>query len=115
MITQAANNEGLWFILEVNPNKGKGAAPSNMDEKKESLLYIMTQSITRLLEQLTNFDDPKELWNFLKIKFEISNDSRKFHLRNKFGLITMIEESTFEQYFSNSISDSRAFSHNYWH
>ncbi len=103
---------GLWFNLEVDPNKGKVAAPSNMDETKESLLYIMTYSIkSGLLGQLTNFDDPKELWNFFKTNFEISNDHRKFHLRNKFGLITMIEESTFEQYFF----DSRAFSHNYWH
>jgi hypothetical protein len=42
MITRAANKEGLWFNLEVDPNKGKGATPSNMDERKEFLLYIMT-------------------------------------------------------------------------
>jgi hypothetical protein len=83
------------------PTKEKGATPSNLDEKKESLLYIMTRSIkSRLLEELIDFDNPKELWNFLKTNFEISDDSRKFHLRNKFGLITMTEESTFEKYFS---------------
>jgi hypothetical protein len=38
MITRVVNKEGLWFILEADPNKGKGAAPSNLDEKKESLL-----------------------------------------------------------------------------
>jgi hypothetical protein len=45
MITRVVNKEGLWFILEADPNKGKGAAPSNLDEKKESLLLIMAQSI----------------------------------------------------------------------
>jgi hypothetical protein len=38
MITQVVTKEGLWFILEADLDKGKGAAPSNMDEKKESLL-----------------------------------------------------------------------------
>jgi hypothetical protein len=101
MIARATNKEGLWFILETIVNKGKGATPSNLDEKKESLLYIMTWSTkSGLLEELIDFDDPKELWNFLKINFEIFDDSCKFHLRNKFSLITMTEESTFEQYFS---------------
>jgi hypothetical protein len=100
MIAQATNKEGLWFILETIPKKGKGPTPFNLDEKKESLLYIMTRSIKLgLLEELIDFDDPKELWNFLKTNFEISDDSHKFHLRNKFSLITMIEENTFEQYF----------------
>jgi hypothetical protein len=100
MLALAANKEGLWFILEADPNKGKGVAPFDLDEKKEPLLYIMTRSIKlRLLGELTNFDDPKELWNFLKTNFEISDDSHKFHLRNKFSLLTMTMESTFEQYF----------------
>ncbi len=65
------------------------------------MLYIMTWSIkSGLFEELIDFDNPKELWNFLKTNFEIFDDSRKFHLRNKFGLIMMTEESTFEQYFS---------------
>jgi hypothetical protein len=41
MITWAINKEGLWFILKEDPNKGKGAAPSNLDEKNEYLLYKM--------------------------------------------------------------------------
>jgi hypothetical protein len=101
MITQALNKEGLWFILKVDPNKGKGVATSNLDEKNEFLLYIMAQSIkSKLLKELTDFDDPKELWNFLKTNFEISNDNYKFHLQKKLNLIMMTEESTFEQYFS---------------
>jgi hypothetical protein len=45
------------------PTKEKGVTPSNLDEKKESLLYIMTRSIkSRLLEELIDFDNPKELW-----------------------------------------------------
>jgi len=81
MITWATKKEGLWFILEVDPNKGKGVAPSDLDEKKKSLLYIMTKLIKLgLLRKLIDFDDPKELWNFFKTNFEISNNSRKFHL-----------------------------------
>ncbi len=101
MITWVVNKEGLWYNLKADPNKGKGVAPSNLDEKNESLLYIMAQSIkSRLLKELIDFDDPKELWNFLKTIFEISNDSCKFYLQKKLNLIMMIEESTFEQYFS---------------
>jgi hypothetical protein len=34
MIIRATKKEVLWFILKANPNKGKGVAPSNVDEKK---------------------------------------------------------------------------------
>jgi hypothetical protein len=80
MITRATKKEGLWFIIKANLNKGKGVAPSDLNEKKEPLLYIMTQSIkSGLLGKLIDFDDPKELWNFFKTNFAISNNSRKFH------------------------------------
>jgi hypothetical protein len=96
MITRATKKEGLWFILETNPKKAKGVAPSDLHEKKEFLLYTMTQSINLgLLGKLTKFD-LKELWNFFKINFEISNNSHKFHFQNKLGFIMMIEENTFE-------------------
>jgi hypothetical protein len=62
MITWTTKKEGLWFILKVDPNKGKGVAPSNLDEKKESLLYIMTKLIKLgLLGKFIDLDDPKEL------------------------------------------------------
>jgi hypothetical protein len=94
------------------PQQKERSAPFNLDEKNESLLYIIARSIkSRLLKELIDFDDPKELWNFLKTNFEISNDSCNFHLQNKLNLILMIEESTFEQYFPNS----RMFSHSYQH
>jgi hypothetical protein len=37
---------------------------------------------------------------FSHTNFNISNDNCKFHLQNKLNLIIMIEENTFEQYFS---------------
>jgi hypothetical protein len=62
MITWTTKNEGLWFILKVDPNKGKGVAPFNLDEKKESLLYIMKKLIkSGLLGKFIDLDDPKEL------------------------------------------------------
>lgn len=105
MITWTTKKEGLWFILEVDPNKGKGVAPSYLDEKKEYLLYIMTKLIkSGLLGKLIDLDDPKQLLNFFKTNFKISNNSHKFHLWNKFDLILMIKENTFQSYFFEFMS-----------
>jgi hypothetical protein len=77
MLTQVANKEGLLFILEADRNKGKGAVPSNLDEKKESLLYIMTQSIksgllgNNFLESLQTLMIPRScgIFSRLTLKF----------------------------------------------
>lgn len=77
-----SNQKGRVMVhFRANPNKGKKVAPSDLDDKKEFLLYIMTQLIKlRLFGEFTNFDDPKELWNFFETNFEISNNNRKLHL-----------------------------------
>ncbi|KAH9564274.1 hypothetical protein CY35_04G017100 [Sphagnum magellanicum] len=77
MLTQVANKEGLLFILEADRNKGKGAVPSNLDEKKESLLYIMTRSIksgllgNNFLESLQTLMIPRScgIFSRLTLKF----------------------------------------------
>lgn len=47
----------------------------------------------------------KALWDFLKAKFEVAIDSRKFRLKNKLALIQMTETTSFEEYFLEFWSD----------
>lgn len=64
-------------------------------------MYIITMSIKpTLLSQLTEFQEPKLLWESLCRSFEVGNDSRKFDLKNRLGLIPFNENAGVEAYFS---------------
>lgn len=114
MITRVAKREKLWYILS-GPSSSSTTPPTvtsappvdrkleeeSEDEKHERLMYIISMSIKpSLLAQLTEFQEPRPLWNHLCHTFEVDNDSRKFELKNRLALIQFSEASGVENYFS---------------
>jgi hypothetical protein len=64
-------------------------------------MYIINMSIKpSLLAQLTEYQEPTLLWNFLCQSFEVDNDSRKFDLKNRLSLIPFSKSARVENYFS---------------
>lgn len=94
-----AMKEQLWSILEP-PKDNKKSQELNY-KNQEAIINILVYSIRLdLLGNLISFHDPKSLWDFLEETYEINIDSRKYHLKNKFLVVTITEESRFKLYFN---------------
>ena len=107
MITQITKKEKPWSLLTPSPaqsSKGPvtaGDSTESDEEKTERLMYILSMLIKpSLLAQLTEYQEPRLLWNFLCRSFEVDNDSRKFELKNHLSLLPFSESAGVESYFS---------------
>jgi len=52
-----------------------------------------------LLAQLTEFQDPRSLWELMCRLFEIDDNNRKFDLKNRLAFILLSKSSDVEVYF----------------
>jgi len=107
MIIWITKKEKLWSILSSMPSAStrnptvSEEAKELEEEKTKHLMYILNMSIKpSLLAQLTKYQEPSLLWNFLCQSFEVDNDSRKFELKNRLFLLFFFESLGVESYFS---------------
>lgn len=104
MITRIAKRDKLWNIL--SPITSTSTKPETdwdkpSEDRQERLMYILTMSIwPNLYDVLINFQEPTALWDSMYWSFKNANDSKKFDLKNHFGLIVFSKALGVENYFS---------------
>jgi len=89
------------MLLSETPSTIASLVQESEEDNVERLMYIISMSIKPShLAQLTEYQEPRLLWNFLCQSFEVDNDSRKFKLKNRLTLLSFSESSRVEAYFS---------------
>lgn len=88
------------FTKGNRPNTKDFDAEKSSEDRLERLMYILIMFIRpSLLSLLINYQNPKELGDFLHILFENAHDNRKFDLKNRLSLIVFSDGLGIENYF----------------